>query len=83
MIARIILDFLTLSLYVLLVGFCFCDGFKLHILKKILWFSVFVIITVYVLRIKDEFDLRLILPVPTLLAFLLCFWQKQKTRNKK
>ncbi len=74
-----LLQFLTLSLYVFFVGFCFCDGFKLHILRKLVWFAVFLLISIYTLKVKNEFNLSIILPIPTLLAILLCSCEKRKS----
>ena len=79
----LLMQFLTLSLYALFMGFCFCDGFKLHILRKLAWFIVFLGISIYTLNIKNEYDLTLILPIPTLLAILLCSYEKWKSKNKK
>jgi hypothetical protein len=78
----LLLQFLTLSLYTFFVGFCFCDGFKLHILRKLVWFIVFLIISIYTLKVKNEFSLHIILPIPTLLAFLLCSYEKRKSHKK-
>jgi len=78
---RLLMQFLALSLYALFVGFCFCDGFKLHILKKLIWFITFLTISIYILKIKNEFDLALILPIPTLLAFLLGFYEIKKSKK--
>jgi len=75
------MQFLVLSLYAFFVGFCFCDGFKLHILRKLLWFITFLIISIYILKIKNEFDLALILPIPTLLAFLLCYYERKNLKK--
>lgn len=75
-------QFLTLSLYTLFMGFCFCDGFKLHTLRKLVWFIVFLAISIYTLRTKNEFDLAYILPIPTLLAILLCSYEKVKAKRK-
>jgi hypothetical protein len=75
---NLILQFIALSLYVLLMGFTFCDGFKLHILRKLVWFSVFLIVAIPVYRITGEFSLERIIPIPTLLAFLLCWYEKAK-----
>jgi hypothetical protein len=77
LIERLFLQFLTLILYVIFMGFCFCDGFKLHILRKLIWFSVFLGISLYILRWKNQFDLVLILPIPTLLAIILCIYEKR------
>jgi len=84
MIKVILTQLLTLSLYALFVGFCFCDGFKLWTPRKLLWFGVFLIISIYILKTRNEFDLALILPIPTLLAILLCAYEKikQKGRSK-
>jgi len=78
---KILLQFLALSLYTLFVGFCFCDGFKLHILRKLVWFITFLIISIHIFKTKNEFDLALILPIPTLLAILLCGYEKIKSRK--
>ena len=79
---RLLMQLVTLSLYTLFMGFCFCDGFKLHILRKLLWFSVFLAISIYSIKIKNEFDLVIILPIPTLLAILLCSYEKIKSKKK-
>jgi hypothetical protein len=76
------MQFLALSLYTLFVGFCFCDGFKLHILRKLVWFISFLFISMYVFKTKSEYDLSLILPIPTLLAILLCNYEKRKSKRK-
>lgn len=76
------IQFSALSLYAFFVGFCFCDGFKLHILRKLVWFITFLFISIYVLKTKSEYDLALILPIPTLLAILLCNYEKRKSKNK-
>jgi hypothetical protein len=73
---------LTLSLFVFFMGFCFCDGFNLHILRKILWFMVFLGSVIFSLKIKDEFDLNFILPPSILLAILLCYYERRKQRRK-
>jgi hypothetical protein len=73
---------IALSLYALFMGFCFCDGFKLHIVRKLIWFAVFLCISIYALKTRNEFDLSLILPVPTLLAILFCNYEKRKSRPK-
>jgi len=78
----LLMQFLTLSLYTLFMGFCFCDGFKLHILRKLVWFAVFLTISIYTLKAKNEFDLTLILPTPTLLAILLCAYEKIKAKRR-
>ena len=74
----LLMQFLALSLYTFFVGFCFCDGFKLHILRKLVWFITFLAISIYILKIKNQFDLALILPIPTLLAILLCGYEKKR-----
>jgi len=75
-------QWLTLSLYVSFMGFCFCDGFKLHILRKIIWFVIFVILVILSLKIKDGFDLVFILPPSLILSILLCAYEKRKQALK-
>ena len=78
----LLMQFLALSLYAFFMGFCFCDGFKLHILRKLVWFAVFLAISIYSLKTKNEFNLAFILPIPTLLAILLCAYEKRKSKKK-
>ncbi|MGD0336832.1 MAG: hypothetical protein ABSB18_07035 [Candidatus Omnitrophota bacterium] len=75
---KIFLQFLTLGIYVLFMGFCFCDFFKLNIRRKLLWFLTFLFIAVYVFKTRNDFDLGLILPLPTLLAMMLGWMVKKK-----
>jgi len=77
---EIILQFIALSIYVAFLGFIFCDFFKLPTAKKLIWFAIFLYCAIAVLESRDEFDLSLILPVPTLLAIVLGVWQKRKRR---
>ena len=75
-------QWLTLSLFVSFMGFCFCDGFNLHILRKIFWFVVFLVLVMFSFKIKGTFDLILILPPSILLAILLCYYEKRKQKRK-
>jgi len=79
---KLLIQLFSLSLYTLFVGFCFCDGFKLHILRKLIWSFVFIFISIYIFKIKNEFDLALILPLPTLLATFFCAYEKIRMKNK-
>lgn len=73
----------VLSLYLLFTGFCFCDGFKLHITRKLIWFAIFVIVAVSVFKSTQLFMLEKILPLPLILAFVLCWFEKRsRERNK-
>ncbi|MBM3250318.1 MAG: hypothetical protein FJZ09_05715 [Candidatus Omnitrophica bacterium] len=78
-----LMQFLSLSIYTLFMGITFCDGFKLHVVRKLIWFITFAAVSAYVLRTKNEFDLALILPVPTLLAILLCSYEHRKSKDKR
>ncbi len=74
---KILLQFIALSIYVSFLGFIFCDYFKLHTIKKILFFIVFLYFATIVIKARNEFDLSLILPVPTVLALWLGIRQKK------
>jgi len=78
MVEKLFLQFITLSIYTFLMGFIFCDFFKLHILRKLIWFIVFLFVCAYVLKACGEFDLGLILPLPMLLAMWLGLLQKRR-----
>ncbi len=75
---KLLLQFITLGIYTFLMGFIFCDFFKLHVLRKLIWFIVFLFISAYVLKRRGEFNLSLILPLPMLLAIWLGWLQKRR-----
>jgi hypothetical protein len=77
---RLILQFVTLTIFSFLMAITFCDFYKLHIARKLIWFAVFLAISIYVLRACSEFELFLILPVPMLLAIGLGWLQKKKKK---
>lgn len=74
----LLLEFLALSCYALFMGFTFCDGFRLRTSRKLIFFIVFAAIAIYVIQTTGHFDLAWILPIPSLLAFGLCWWEKKK-----
>ena len=80
---KLLMQFSSLALFVLWTGFCFCDGFGLRTSRKLLWFGTFLAIAFYVLQTTNEFDLALILPVTSLLAILLCMYQKRESKKEK
>jgi len=75
---RLILQFVTLTIFSFLMGITFCDFYKLHIVRKLIWFCIFLAISIYVLRTQGEFDLAHILPIPMLVAIGLGWLQKMK-----
>ncbi|MFH0738746.1 MAG: hypothetical protein V2A59_02665 [Candidatus Omnitrophota bacterium] len=83
MIHAFLLQLVTLYWYVIFVVFCFSDGFKLNTISKLIWFAVFFASTIYVFLVKNEFDLAFILPIPTLLAIILCSLEKVRSNKAK
>lgn len=75
---RLILQFVTLAIFSFLMGITFCDFYKLHTVLKLIWFGIFLMISVYVLCMCGEFDLTLILPVPMIAAIGLAWLQKRR-----
>jgi len=75
---KIILQFITLSIFSFLMGFTFCDFYKLRTVRKLIWFVILLAVSTYVLRTRGEFDLALILPIPMLVAIFLAWLQKTK-----
>ncbi|MCM8771053.1 MAG: hypothetical protein NC936_04215 [Candidatus Omnitrophica bacterium] len=75
-------QFFALSIFALFMGICFCDGFKLHILRKLVWWVIFLIICTYVFLKTAEFNLALILPIPLILAIILGEYEIQKAKKK-
>ena len=76
-----LMQFAALSIYTFFVGFCFCDGFKLRIGRKLIWFIFFLAVNITVLRATNQFALSLILPFPTLLAIALCKLEQRQQRK--
>jgi len=72
----------ALSAYTLFVGFCFCDGFRLHIGRKLLWFTVYAAVCIVTFKAKASFDLAYIFACSSLLAFLLCLYEKIKSKKE-
>ncbi|OGW75638.1 MAG: hypothetical protein A2Z72_05930 [Omnitrophica bacterium RBG_13_46_9] len=83
MVDTVLMQLVTLGLYVIFMGFCFCDGFKLHIGKKLVWFSVFLAISICVFKSGEGYNLVRILPIPTLLAIVLCGYENIKSKRVK
>jgi len=79
----LLVQLLALSLYAFFAGFCFCDGFRLHNGIKVVWFCILLMISFWVLQVKGQYDLALILPAPTLLALLICYLQKRRSKEQK
>ena len=77
----LLLQFLTLSIYAVFLECCFSDGFKLSVFRKLLCFIPFLVISVYVFKQDGQLTLELILPVPSLLAFLLCLNERTKLKH--
>ena len=77
----LLLQFLTLSIYAVFLEFCFCDGFNLSIFRKLVCFVPFLVISIYVFKQEGQLDLELILPLPTLLAFLLCLNERARLKQ--
>ena len=75
-------QFVALSLYALWMGYCFCDGFRLHIARKLSWYAVFFLLCFYTLKTRGEFDIAYILPIMSLLAFLFCVRERTVQRKQ-
>jgi len=79
----ILLQYSAICIFLLLMGFTFCDGFRLHTGLKIVWFSIFAAIAIHNVKMHDMFVLEEILPAPCLLAFGLCWYQVKIKRLKQ
>ena len=72
---KFMLQFAAVCLYLLSMGIMFCDGFKMRMDRKLIWFTSFLVIAVYSLKTRGYFDLAVILPVPSLLAIVLARYE--------
>jgi hypothetical protein len=73
---------LALTLYTFFMGYCFCDGFKLNIKRKLVWFGIFAMICGIVINAKGEYDLALILPVSSIVAIIVCRIEQLERRKR-
>jgi len=82
MIELVIQQLLVISFYLFFVYYSFCDGFNLKFIRKIGWAIIFSWICFLSLQTTGNFDLMLILPIPSALAMFLC-WQAKRSQLKK
>jgi hypothetical protein len=78
----LLIQLIALSIFTLFMGICFCDGFKLPIVKKLVWFICFLFLSIYILKRTNQLALELILPIPLLLAIGLGRWEVNRARDK-
>jgi len=73
---------IAIAFYLFFVYYSFCDGFNVNPLRKIAWAIIFIWISIVSLQLRGQFDLILILPVPSVLAMSLCWFEKRaKAKN--
>ncbi|MFH1655869.1 MAG: hypothetical protein ABH954_04600, partial [Candidatus Omnitrophota bacterium] len=82
MIKIIISQLIAIGFYLSFVFFSFCDGFNVRPLRKIAWAIIFFWICIVSLRFHGSFDLVFILPLTSVLAVFLC-WFEKRSRAKK
>lgn len=78
----VVFQIIAMGFYLLFVFFSFCDGFNIHITRKILWAIVFVVACYVSFLLKGSFDFLFILPIASVLAFFFC-WNQKKIDAKK
>jgi len=69
---QVLNEWIALSMYTVFMGFCFCDGFKLSIIEKLVWFGGYLAVCFYSFFSYQHFDLVVIVSVGSVLAFLIC-----------
>ncbi|MBL7198240.1 MAG: hypothetical protein ISS47_09090 [Candidatus Omnitrophica bacterium] len=82
MLDNIVLQLIALGFYTLFIFFTFCDGFKLHVFKKLIWAAFFLFAALLSLKINNEFDLKIIIASSSLVGFIIC-WLDRKFKLKK
>lgn len=78
----IILELVALGVYTLFIFFTFCDGFKLHVAKKLILALFFLAVCTITFRAFNEFDLKSIIASSSFIAFTIC-WLDKKFKKKK
>lgn len=76
------LEVVPLACFVVYIFFSFCDGFGLNPARKIVWAVYFLFFCFLTFAASDKFDLRLIISLSSLLAFILALFQQQENRKK-
>ena len=76
------LEVVPLACYVVYIYFSFCDGFNLRPSRKIIWGAYFLSFSLVSLASSGKFDLRLIISLSSLLAFVLALFQLKENKSK-
>lgn len=75
-------EILPLACFVFYIYFSFCDGFSLKPLRKIIWAVYFLMFSYLSFLAKGYYDLYFIIPLSSLLAFILAWFQKKENKLK-
>ena len=78
---ELVIEVLSLSLYVLYMFFSFCDGFGLRLKRKILWALCLVFLSAWSVHQLGHFDLKIILLISSLLGLILARLQRRDNQR--
>ena len=76
------LEVVTLGCYLAYIYFSFCDGFGLRPARKIVWGIYFLSFSYLSFWATGSFDLRLIIALSSLMAFMLALFQLKENKLK-
>ena len=78
-----LIEVAPLACYVLYIFFSFCDGFGLKPLRKIIWAIYFLLFSAISFIAIDSFDLTFIVPLSSMMAFILAWFQKKENQQRR
>ena len=81
--SKIFLELLALSAFVLYIYFSYCDGFGLNPFRKLMWGVCFVWLSYKSFVAQGHFDLKIIILLMSLFAFILAWIQRRENLRKK
>ena len=77
-----LLELVPLGCYVTYIYFSFCDGFGLRPRRKMIWGICFLFFSFLSFKAKGEFDLKIIIALSSVLAFVFALFQKRENKLK-
>jgi len=77
-----LIEIVPLACFVLFIFFAFCDGFNLRRARKVVWAVYFLSFSYLSYFAYGYFDLVLIIPLSSVAAFALAWFQVRDNRMK-
>ena len=77
-----LIEIVPLACYILFIFYAFCDGFKMRPARKVMWAVYFLFFSHLSYWSVGRFDLELIIPLSSVVAFALAWFQRRENKRK-